>query len=101
MAWIFLLFALFAVSSGQVLYKAYAHSSKSKHLVTAVSCFCMAPVLNWAALQSLGVDVVYIATSLNAFLILMLSKIFLGEKINMHQVGGILLIFIGVYIYVS
>lgn len=99
-AWGFLLVALLAGSIGQVVYKMYAASRGVCHLLFALFCFGLTPVCSWIALQGLGVDVVYIATSLNTFIILISSKFLLGEDVNRHQVMGVLLVFAGVLIYV-
>ena len=97
--WLFLCGALLAGSLGQVVYKRYAHDRRLVWFLSAVVLFGLTPMCSWAALRHLSIDVVYVATSLNAFIILLLSKWLLGEEVNRHQVIGVALVFVGMLIY--
>ena len=99
MACLFLLLALFFASLGQVFYKGFANESKKIFLSFAIIFFILTPFCNFLALRSITVDVVYMATSLNSFIILLLSAYILKEQVTKKQIIGTLIIFIGVVIY--
>jgi drug/metabolite transporter (DMT)-like permease len=95
----FLALALVTASLGQVMYKSYSKKNSYSQLFGCIFCFCLTPVASYLALKGIGLDVVYMATSLNSFIIIVLSKLFLEENINRHQLIGAVFIFLGVVVY--
>ena len=59
----------------------------------------MVPYLSYKALIKLTIDYVYMTTSVNIILVLILSRIFLNEKIYLNQIIGSLIIVIGIILY--
>lgn len=99
MGYFFVLGAILATSFGLIAYKKYALDNQIILLILTVFFFLMAPVLSFISLKYLSVDIVYMATSLNGFIVLFLSQYFLKEKVKQHKFIGALLVFIGVSIY--
>jgi len=99
MYWLLLLSALIAASFGQVFYKLYSNTSKLYYLPLTILCFVSAPLFSYLTMKKLSVDLVYMATSLNSFIILSLSALVLKEHVNKKQIFASLIIFLGVVIY--
>jgi drug/metabolite transporter (DMT)-like permease len=96
---IWLALAVIVSALGQVQYKRYSLSPNRLALVMTVLLFLMAPGFSYLALKGLGVDVVYMATSLNTFFVLVLSRMVLKERVEIGQYTSSLVIIIGVVVY--
>ncbi|WP_220465502.1 EamA family transporter [Colwellia sp. BRX10-3] len=99
MGYFLTLCAVLATSFGVVLYKQYAIKKRLLLLVTAIISFILAPVFSFLALKYLSVDTVYMMTSLNGLIVLILSYYVLKEKVVRMQILGAFLVFCGVSIY--
>ena len=95
----FLTLAVLVSSIGQVQYKAYALNGGAFTFSSAIVFFLLAPVFSYMSLKGISVDVVYIATSLNAFIVLILSKYFLSESVRPGQFMACLTVAAGVFVY--
>lgn len=99
MGYFLTLCAVLVTSCGVVLYKQYAIKKRLLLLVTAIISFILAPVFSFLALKYLSVDTVYMMTSLNGLIVLILSYYVLKEKVVRMQILGAFLVFCGVSIY--
>jgi len=99
MGYLFVIAAVISTSLALVSYKKYTISAEKLYLLLTISLFMFAPVLNFSALQYLTVDIVYMGSSLNGLIVLVLSHYYLDERVIARQFAGAILVFIGVLIY--
>ena len=100
-AYIFLFLAVLCTSLGQLTFKMYKNSKLRKYLILAIVLFVVTPVFSFIALKSIGLDVVYMFTSLSIVLILVFSHWILKEKITFSQVLGAAVLIAGIILYNS
>ena len=97
--YIFLTFAIFTTAFGQFFYKKYSLSHNYKYFYLTIILFIVTPIFSYMALKKLPIDIVYMFTSLTILLVLLLSKIFLNEKIAPKTYIGVVFIILGVILY--
>ncbi len=97
--YVFTFFAILSTSLGVVTYKLFSRSKKAYIFIVTVTLMLLAPVFSFLALTQLSVDEVYMATSLNSLLVLILSFYILRERVSHRQIKGALLVFLGVCVY--
>ncbi|MEZ9601403.1 EamA family transporter [Vibrio sp. 10N.286.46.A8] len=95
----FVLLAIVSTSSGIVFYKIFTKSRNKVSLLATVILMVCAPIFSFTALKYLSIDLVYMATSLNGLVVLLMSRFVLGEDVKRNQLLGSILVFIGVFIY--
>jgi len=101
MGYLYVMCAVLATSFGLVSYKYYSKHRKKIYLLLTIGLFLLAPVCNFMALEYLTVDVVYMATSINGFIVLLMSHLVLHEVVRPQQYLGALLVVSGVIVYVG
>ncbi|WP_413285378.1 EamA family transporter [Vibrio sp. MA40-2] len=99
MSYLYLCLAIFSTSIGMIFYKLFFITKKKVYFFVTLVLFLLTPGLSFLSLKGLSVDVVYMATSLNSFIIIIGSYFFLKEKVNVYQYSGCLLIALGVILY--
>lgn len=98
-SYLFLFCAIFATALGQLFYKKYQITKNFKFYILSIGLFLSIPMFNFLALIQIKVDIVYMFTALTIFLVVLMSKVFLNEKISKQRYCGIILIILGVLIY--
>jgi drug/metabolite transporter (DMT)-like permease len=96
---LFLAVAVLVSAAGQVQFKIYALNRSKWAFVSTVILFLLAPIFSYLALKGIGVDAVYMATSLNTFIVLLLSKYLLDERVQRGQLVACLVVVAGVVVY--
>lgn len=91
--------AIIATALGQFFYKKYALSNERQYYILTVFLFLITPVCSFFALKTIPMDIVYISTSLTISFVVVLSRVFLNERINKRRYFGIGLILLGVLFY--
>jgi len=99
MSYFFLALAILCTSLGQFFYKLFALNKKKSFLLVTLFLFGGVPVFSYMALKGLGIDIVYLSTTVSIVIILILSKCFLGEKIDRQKIMGSFLIIVGITCY--
>ena len=99
--YLYVIFAVLATSLGLVSFKYFSKHRSPIYLMLTIGLFLLAPTCNFLALKYLTVDVVYMATSLNSFIVLLLSHLVLREVVNPKQYLGALFVVAGVVLYVG
>jgi len=102
-----LIFSVFIASISQILLKISAnrkHNSKIReyfnpYVIIAYSIFCFSLILTILALRGLELKNVPIIESTGYIYILILSRIFLKEKITKYKIGGSFLIILGIIVF--
>jgi len=102
-----LIFSVFIASISQILLKTSAnrkHNSKIREyfnpcVIIAYSIFCFSFILTIIALRELELKNVPIIESTGYIYILILSRIFLKEKITKYKIGGSFLIILGILLF--
>jgi drug/metabolite transporter (DMT)-like permease len=102
-----LIFSVFIASISQILLKISAdrkHNSKireyfNSYVIIAYSIFCVSLMLTILALRGLELKNVPIIESTSYIYILILSRIFLKEKITKYKIGGSFLIILGIIVF--
>ena len=84
---------------GQTVFKLYFTHRRAKHLVLAIGSFVVTPFFSYKSMLTLTLDTVYMSTAATIGLVLVLSKFFLGEKIEPVSAWASLLIILGITIY--
>jgi len=101
------LFSVFIASFSQILLKKSAnknHNSRikeylNKYVITAYFIFFISTILTIIAYKGIELKYGPIIESVGYIFILMMSKIFLDEKITKNKLLGIFLIILGVFIF--
>lgn len=91
--------AILSTALGQFFYKKFSLRKKYKYYIIAIVLFLLAPIFSFIALQNISIDIVYMFTSLTILLVLLFSRFFLKEDIDLKTYYGILSIIIGVIAY--
>lgn len=99
MAIVFLVMAIFCASAGQVLYKAFTSNRKYSFLALTIALFLLTPLFSYLALKELTIDIVYVATSMNSIIILLMTSLFLRESVTTKQYLGAIITTVGVAVY--
>ena len=102
-----LIFSVFIASISQILLKISANRKYDKqikeylnpYVIIAYSIFCISLILTILALRGLELKNVPILESTGYIYILILSRIFLKEKITKYRIGGSLLIILGIIVF--
>lgn len=94
-----LLLALLLTAAGQVLFKRYHHTRRPWDRRLAVALFVAVPVINFVSLRGLSFGLVYMSTAATQVLVLLMSHLFLGERIPPRALPGIALILAGIVLY--
>ncbi len=68
------------------------------NLMIGVILFCLGTLLYILALRTGGLSTMYSLTSLTYIWVILISKKFLGEKINKYKWAGIILIMLGIFL---
>ena len=96
---LFLTLAILVSAGGQIQYKRYTLDRKRITFTSTIALFFMTPFFSYLALKGITVDVVYMATSLNSFVVLMMSRWWLKEAVSKKQIISSLIVAGGVFIY--
>ncbi|MFD1316083.1 SMR family transporter [Namhaeicola litoreus] len=99
MSYLYLALAISFTAFGQFFYKKYTKDHKFSHLVIALLLFLLIPILNFLALRSIKIDIVYMLTSLTILIVVFLSRIFFNENIDRKTLVGISFIILGLICY--
>ena len=91
--------AIISTALGQFFYKKYALTSERQYYLLTVCLFLITPVCSFFALKTIPIDIVYISTSLTIAFVVVLSRVFLNERINKRRYIGVGLILLGVLFY--
>jgi uncharacterized membrane protein len=92
------MFAILSTSIGQLLLKKYNTNSKNYFILFfALGLLVSIPIWIYFSLKYLSFIVVFISDSLSIVLIVILSNIFLKEKLDLSKFFGILFIIIGIF----
>jgi len=102
------LFSVFIASLSQILLKKsankkYINSWKeylNKYVISAYSIFFISTILTIIAYKGIELKYGAIIGSVGYIFILIMSKIFLGEKISRIKILGVLLIIFGIFIFI-
>jgi len=94
-----LFLAVLCTAFGQFFYKKFALTKDRKYYIFTIILFLLIPIFSFLSLQNISIDIVYIFTALTIFIVMVLSRIFLDERINITTYIGVALILIGVIIY--
>ena len=102
-----LIFSVFIASISQILLKISANRKYDKrikehlnpYVIIAYSIFCFSLILTILALRGLELKNVPIIESTGYIYILILSRIFLKEKITKYKIGGSFLIILGIIVF--
>lgn len=94
-----LIAAILCTAVGQFFYKKFSLTKNRKYYLLTMTLFLLTPVFSFIALQNIPIDIVYIFTSLTILIVLILSGLFLKEKIMPRVYIGVFFILIGVIIY--
>jgi drug/metabolite transporter (DMT)-like permease len=86
-------------AAGQVLFKRYHLSHRRLDLYGAVSLFVLVPLVNFVALRGVSFGLVYMSTAATQILVLLMCRVFLGEKLGREALPGIALILAGIIVY--
>ena len=98
-AWLALSGALLATAFGQLMFKLFFRGYRFIWLAAAIAFFCIAPFCNYLALQTLGIGTVYMSTAITIVLVVLLSRMVLGERLSREHGVATLLIVCGVLVY--
>lgn len=97
----FVFLAITSTSLGIVIYKVWSKNKRNITLLITIIFMVLAPIFSFIALKYLSIDLVYMATSLNGMIVLLMSRFFLNENVNHDQLIGAFLVFLGVCIYMA
>src|SRR5215469_9060568 len=90
--WTGLLAGLLFTAAGQVFFKHYYTSRRRLDLLAAVALFGLVPVMNFLALRGIAFGLVYMSTAVTQVLVLVMCRVFLGEKLQRSTLPGVALI---------
>ena len=101
------LFSVFIASLSQILLKRSANREYvnrwkeylNKYVITAYFIFFISTILTIIAYKGIELKYGAIIGSVGYIFILIMSKIFLGEKISRKKILGVLLIMFGIFIF--
>jgi multidrug transporter EmrE-like cation transporter len=108
--WLFILFTIFILSAGQVLFKVASVKLDLSYkglvtgllfnpvLILAVALYTVATVFWLFILKSMPLNVAYPLTALGFFIVPLLSFFFLGEPLRWTSFVGAGIIMLGVYV---
>lgn len=91
--------AIVLTAGGQVLFKRYYQQHHRLYLLGALAMFGLVPLTNFVALRGIPFGFVYMSTAATQILVLLLCRIFLGEKLGKDALPGIALILAGIIVY--
>jgi multidrug transporter EmrE-like cation transporter len=91
--------AILSTAFGQVFYKKYISTKVRMYYIVTIILFIITPIFSFFALKSISIDVVYVFTSLTIFIVMVLSKFFLREQIEINTYIGVFIILVGVIVY--
>lgn len=94
-----LIAAILSTAFGQFFYKNYVITKVKWYFMATIILFLITPIFSFFALQNISIDVVYIFTALTIFIVMILSRIFLKERIKQNTYIGVFFILVGVIIY--
>ncbi|HEY3643795.1 MAG TPA: hypothetical protein VGM16_00535 [Gammaproteobacteria bacterium] len=86
-------------AGGQVLFKRYYLHHRRLDLFGALAMFGLVPLINFVALRGMSFGFVYMSTAATQILVLLMCRLFLGEKLGRDALPGILLILAGIIVY--
>jgi len=95
----YLLFALVFTAIGQLLFRLYYVHEKKIYLATALGTFITVPLFSYFALLNLTLAFVYMSTALIHVLVLIMSRLFLKERLSRNQFISMSLIVIGIIVF--
>lgn len=91
-----LAFALLATSVGQMLFRMYYVRTQKIYLAAALGTFLAVPLFSYLALLNLTLAFVYMSTALIHVMVLVLSHLFLKERLTKRQYISMGLIVAGI-----
>ena len=83
----------------QVAFKLYFRARRPWILGAAVALFLLVPFTTYNALRGLPLATVYIATAASQLLVVVLSLLFMGERLSPRQHAGFALTLAGILLY--
>lgn len=86
-------------AGGQVLFKRHYLHHRRLDLLGALAMFGLVPLINFVALRGMSFGFVYMSTAATQILVLLMCRVFLGEKLGRDALPGILLILAGIIVY--
>jgi drug/metabolite transporter (DMT)-like permease len=86
-------------AGGQVLFKRYYQRHRRLDLLAALAMFGLVPLINFVALRGMSFGFVYMSTAATQILVLLMCRVFLGEKLGRDALPGIALILAGIIVY--
>ena len=86
-------------AGGQVQFKRYHQRHNRFDLLGALAMFGLVPLINFVALRGMSFGFVYMSTAATQILVLLMCRLFLGEKLGRDALPGILLILAGIIVY--
>ena len=95
----YLMMAILCTAFGQFYYKLFTSNKKKRFYYLTILMFICTPLFSMLALKYISIDIVYIFTSLTILLVVILSNVYLKEKVYKKEVIGIGFIILGVVIY--
>ncbi len=91
--------SLLLTAGGQVLFKRYYGSHRRLDLLAALAMFGLVPITNFIALRGLPFGFVYMSTAVTQVLVLVMSRMFLAERIHPKALPGVVLVVAGIIVY--
>jgi uncharacterized membrane protein len=98
-AWLELAVVLVGTAVGQVFYKLYIGQRRLAFLGLACAAFILGPVFTYLALKVLTIGQVYMTVAGTHVLVLLLSRLFLGEHGSRQQLMACAVVVAGVIVY--
>jgi len=86
-------------AGGQVQFKRYHLHHRRLDLLGSLAMFGLVPLINFVALRGMSFGFVYMSTAATQILVLLMCRVFLGEKLGREALPGILLILAGIIVY--
>lgn len=95
--YLYLSFAIFGTSVGQLLLKKYNQQTKkiTLGLLLSLSLLVSVPLFTYLSLQYIDFVIVFLADAVAISLIVLLSKLILNENLGLQKIIGIILILLG------
>lgn len=94
-----LIFALVLTATGQILFRMHYQRTGHLYLAAALGTFAIVPLLIYFALLNLTLALVYMSTALVHVLVLIMSRLVLGEQLVKRHYLAIMLITAGIIVF--
>ena len=98
MGYLYLAFAIFGTSFGQIMLKKHSMQDKriSLYLVISLILFVSVPLWTYLSLQFISFSLVFLSDAIAISLVVIFSSLFLNEKLSKNKSLAILSILLGI-----